>query len=264
MLPKHKLQAALDRGNVRGRLAGRDRRCRTIAGLGPFVLTEHVSGPAPRLHAQSRTTGARTRPASSCRTSTRSTVVIVGDQNTEAVRMQSGEIDLMASGDIRPEDYVGLQAARRPGRRSGWSTPGSAWIRTCCGSTCRPRRGRSAQRLAAAARRSARRCPARSIATRSSTPCTSAPRCRSTARSRRATAPGIRARPPRVRARCRARRGSSLPRRPHRSQRRRHARGRVGRAGAVSRSSRSRGTRSASAPSRCSRNSCARPASWST
>jgi peptide/nickel transport system substrate-binding protein len=37
------------------------------------------------------------------------TVVIVSDQNTEALRMQKGEIDLMGSGEIRSEDYVGFR-----------------------------------------------------------------------------------------------------------------------------------------------------------
>ena len=43
------------------------------------------------------------------------TLAIVADQNAEALRLQAGEIDLMANGDIRPQDYAAVQALSRRG-----------------------------------------------------------------------------------------------------------------------------------------------------
>jgi peptide/nickel transport system substrate-binding protein len=44
------------------------------------------------------------------------TVAVVADQNTEALRMAAGEIDLMSNGDIRPEDYATFKRASDEGR----------------------------------------------------------------------------------------------------------------------------------------------------
>jgi peptide/nickel transport system substrate-binding protein len=46
----------------------------------------------------------------------RLTIVIIADQNTEALRLQAGEIDLMASGDIRPQDHAGFTQLEKAGR----------------------------------------------------------------------------------------------------------------------------------------------------
>lgn len=107
ILPKHKLQAALDAGKF-GDAWPVTSPLSDIAGLGPFVLSEHVAG--QRL--------VFTRNPHYWRTDAAGvqlpyldtlTVVVVGDQNTEALRMQNGEIDLMANGEIRPEDYVAFR-----------------------------------------------------------------------------------------------------------------------------------------------------------
>ena len=107
MLPKRALQAALDRGafadawRINSPLS-------EIAGLGPFVLTAHISGQRLTFSRNPRywrkdTTGAPLPYLDTL------TVLLLGDQNTEAVRMQSGDLDLMANGEIRPEDYVGFK-----------------------------------------------------------------------------------------------------------------------------------------------------------
>jgi peptide/nickel transport system substrate-binding protein len=107
ILPKHRLQAALDAGKF-GDAWSATSPLSDIAGLGPFVLSEHVSGQRlvftrnPRYW---RKDGAGVAlPYLDTLT-----VLIVSDQNTEALRMQKGEIDLMGSGEIRAEDYVGFR-----------------------------------------------------------------------------------------------------------------------------------------------------------
>ena len=44
------------------------------------------------------------------------TVAIIGDQNTEALRLQAGEIDLMSNGEIRPQDYAAFKRLESAGR----------------------------------------------------------------------------------------------------------------------------------------------------
>jgi peptide/nickel transport system substrate-binding protein len=107
MLPKRAMQAALDRGAF-GDAWRVNSPLSEIAGLGPFVLTAHISGQRLTFSRNPRywrkdTTGAPLPYLDTL------TVLLLGDQNTEAVRMQSGDLDLMASGEIRPEDYVGFK-----------------------------------------------------------------------------------------------------------------------------------------------------------
>ncbi len=107
MLPKHALQAALEAGTFRTAWSVSS-SLSDITGLGPFVLAAHVSGQRLTFTRNPRywrrdAAGAQLPYLDTL------TVVIVGDQNTEALRMQSGDIDLMANGDIRPEDYVAFK-----------------------------------------------------------------------------------------------------------------------------------------------------------
>jgi peptide/nickel transport system substrate-binding protein len=44
------------------------------------------------------------------------TIVITPDQNTEALRLQSGDTDLMVNADIRPEDFARFRSAADAGR----------------------------------------------------------------------------------------------------------------------------------------------------
>ena len=86
-----------------------------IAGLGPFVLAEHVSGQrlvfARNPHYWRKDAAGTQLPYLD-----KLTVLIVPDQNTEALRLQTGEIDLMGSGEIRPEDYAAFRRIAEQGR----------------------------------------------------------------------------------------------------------------------------------------------------
>ena len=114
ILPRHKLQAAFDAGTL-GDTWRVGSPLSALAGLGPFTLAEHVSGQRLLF----------TRNPNYWRTDERGTrlphldrltVVIIPDQNTEAVRMAAGEIDLMSNGDIRADDYAIFKRASDEGR----------------------------------------------------------------------------------------------------------------------------------------------------
>ena len=114
ILPRHKLEAALNEKRLREawRVGS---PLSEIAVLGPFVLKEHVTG--QRLvfernpHYWRRDASGTPLPHLEG-----ITIFVVPDQNTEALRQRSGEIDLMVNGDIRPEDYAGFKAAADQGR----------------------------------------------------------------------------------------------------------------------------------------------------
>jgi peptide/nickel transport system substrate-binding protein len=114
ILPRHKLLDAYENGTFAE--AWRiGMRLEDRAGLGPFRLTEHVSG--QRLvfernpHYWERDESGTRLPYLD-----RLTVVVIPDQNTEALRLESGDIDLMAVGDIRPEDYAAFKRASDAGQ----------------------------------------------------------------------------------------------------------------------------------------------------
>nr|MBA2301627.1 ABC transporter substrate-binding protein [Acidobacteriota bacterium] len=114
ILPRHKLEAALAQGRF-------DQAWRVgvpladLAGLGPFVLTAHVAGQrlvfARNPHYWRRDDAGVQLPYLD-----ELTVAIVADQNTETLRMDAGDVDLMSNGDIRPDDYATLKRAADQGR----------------------------------------------------------------------------------------------------------------------------------------------------
>ena len=114
VLPRHKLEAALNEKRLRDAWrAGSP--LSDLAVLGPFVLKEHVTGQrlvfARNPHYWRRdANGARLPYLDGI------TVLVVPDQNTEALRLGAGEIDLMSNGDMRPEDYAGFKRAEAEGR----------------------------------------------------------------------------------------------------------------------------------------------------
>ncbi|MEX1127078.1 MAG: ABC transporter substrate-binding protein [Vicinamibacterales bacterium] len=114
LLPRHKLEGALDAGTFAD--AWRVGTPLTeITGLGPFMLTEHVSGQrlvfARNPHYWRRDAQGTPLPYLDG-----ITVLIVQDQNTEALRMAAGEIDVMSNADIRPEDIATFTRAADEGR----------------------------------------------------------------------------------------------------------------------------------------------------
>ena len=114
ILPKHSLEAAFAAGRF-SEAWGAATPPGELAGLGPFVLSQHVAG--ERL-VFSRNPRYWRKDAAGVQLPYLDTltVLIIPDQNTEALRMESGEIDLMSNGDIRPEDYAAFKRVSDKGR----------------------------------------------------------------------------------------------------------------------------------------------------
>jgi peptide/nickel transport system substrate-binding protein len=114
ILPKHKLASALEAGTLSDEWTPA-KPLDTVAGLGPFVLSEHVSGQRLVFNRNPhyfRRDGA----GSQLPYLDRLTVVIIGEQNAEALRLQAGETDLMANGELRPADYAAFKKLESAGR----------------------------------------------------------------------------------------------------------------------------------------------------
>jgi peptide/nickel transport system substrate-binding protein len=113
ILPRHKLERALAEGKFNDAWSVKT-PLTEIAGLGPFVLTEHVSGQrmvfTRNPHYWRRDAAGVTLPYLDKLT------VVVASQAAEALKLQSGETDLMTNGDIRPEDYAEFKRAADEGR----------------------------------------------------------------------------------------------------------------------------------------------------
>lgn len=114
ILPKHKLAAALDAGRLADEWTAA-RPLDTVAGLGPFVLTEHISGQR-LVFARNPHYFRHDAKGAQLPYLDRLTVAIIGEQNAEALRLQAGEIDLMSSGEIRPPDYAAFKRLESEGR----------------------------------------------------------------------------------------------------------------------------------------------------
>jgi peptide/nickel transport system substrate-binding protein len=113
ILPKHKLEAALNAGKLATawNLATPPSE---IVGLGPFVLTEYLPGQRlvfnrnPRYFRRSAE-GVQLPYLDGL------TIEIVPDQNAELLRLEAGQIDTMTS-EIAPEAYGALKRAADAGR----------------------------------------------------------------------------------------------------------------------------------------------------
>lgn len=107
MLPKHRLQAALDAGTFRDAWAVAS-GVKGISGLGPFELTGHSAGQR-MIFARNPRYWRRDASGSALPYLDTLTVVVLGDQNAEALQMQQGALDAMVNGEIRPEDVVAFR-----------------------------------------------------------------------------------------------------------------------------------------------------------
>jgi peptide/nickel transport system substrate-binding protein len=114
ILPRHKLQAAFDAGTFAEQWTP-SKPLSDIAGLGPFMLVEHVSGQR-LVFARNPHYFARDQRGEQLPYLDRLTLAIVPDQNTEALRLEAGETDLMANGEIRPQDFSAFKRAADEGR----------------------------------------------------------------------------------------------------------------------------------------------------
>jgi peptide/nickel transport system substrate-binding protein len=114
ILPRHKLLPALEAGTFAKAWSAATPPSE-MAGLGPFVLAEHVSGQrvvfTRNPHYWRKDAAGTQLPYLD-----KLTVLVIPDQNTEALRMQTGEIDLMGSGEIRPEDHAAFKRIAEQGR----------------------------------------------------------------------------------------------------------------------------------------------------
>ena len=107
IFPKHKLEAALNAGKLAEEWVP-SKPLTDIAGLGPFVLSEHVAGQRLVL---TRNAHYFRRDAAGVQLPylDRLILSVVADQSTEALRLEAGETDLMSNGEIRPQDYAGFK-----------------------------------------------------------------------------------------------------------------------------------------------------------
>jgi peptide/nickel transport system substrate-binding protein len=114
ILPRHRLAAALDRGEFASAWVPA-KPLSDIAGLGPFMLTDHIAGQrmvfSRNPHYWRQDDRGVQLPYLD-----RITVVIIPDQTTEALRLEAGEVDILTNADIRPEDYVRFTRLADQGR----------------------------------------------------------------------------------------------------------------------------------------------------
>ncbi len=113
ILPRHKLERALTEGTFNDAWSAKT-PLTEIVSLGPFVLAEHVSG--QRLVFTRNPHYWRKDAAGTALPYLDKLTVVVASQTTEALRLQSGEIDLMTNADIRPEDYAAFKRVSDEGR----------------------------------------------------------------------------------------------------------------------------------------------------
>jgi len=113
IIPKHRLDAALKAGSLRKEW-GPTTPPADLTGLGPFVVQEYKPGERVTLTRNPHywRTDAAGRPLPYL---DRLTLDIVPDQNTELLRLQSGQADLTQS-EIRPDDYAALKREAAAGK----------------------------------------------------------------------------------------------------------------------------------------------------
>jgi peptide/nickel transport system substrate-binding protein len=114
ILPRHVLEPLLDAGEFRQAWVP-SRPVSDIVGLGPFQLVEHVAGQR-LVFARNPRYFRRDDSGVQLPYLDRLTLVIVPDQNTEALRLEAAESDLMTNGDIRPQDYAAFKRLADQGR----------------------------------------------------------------------------------------------------------------------------------------------------
>jgi peptide/nickel transport system substrate-binding protein len=107
ILPKHKLEPVLNAGEFAAAWSP-SKPLSDVVGLGPFVLSEHAAGQRlvftrnPRYFRRD-VNGVQLPYLDKL------TLAVIPDQNTEALRLEAGEIDLMTNADIRPQDHAAFK-----------------------------------------------------------------------------------------------------------------------------------------------------------
>jgi peptide/nickel transport system substrate-binding protein len=113
ILPRHRLERALSEGRFNEAWSV-NTPLTELAGLGPFVLSEHVSG--QRLVLTRNPHYWRKDAAGVALPYLDKLTVVIASQAAEGLKLQSGEIDLMTNADIRPDDYSAFKRAADQGR----------------------------------------------------------------------------------------------------------------------------------------------------
>ena len=114
ILPRHKLETAFKEKRMKEAWTP-GRPVTDMAGLGPFVLTEHVSGQR-MVFTRNPHYWAFDSKGVQLPYLDRLTLVLVDDQSVEALRLEGGAIDLMANADIQPESYLRFKQLASQGR----------------------------------------------------------------------------------------------------------------------------------------------------
>ena len=113
IFPKHLLQASLD-ARAFGRAWGSTTPPASLAGLGPFVLSEYVTGQritfARNPHYWRKDASGNPLPYLD-----RLVMQFVPAQDAEMLRVQAGEVDVMTVAEVRPEDIASLRRLRDQG-----------------------------------------------------------------------------------------------------------------------------------------------------
>ena len=114
ILPKHKLDAAFRAGTVRQAWTAAS-PVSEVVGLGPFILTQHMAGQrmifSRNPHYWRRGDDQQPLPYLDGLT-----LEVIPDQNAEALRLESGALDLMANADLRADDVARFRALSTQGR----------------------------------------------------------------------------------------------------------------------------------------------------
>lgn len=111
--PKHQLQASLD-AHTFADAWGPATKAGTMAGLGPFVAGEYVTGQRLTL---TRNPRYWQKDAAGVQLPYLDSIVLefVTSQDAEVLRLQAGTVDLMTIADVRPEDIAALRKLRDQG-----------------------------------------------------------------------------------------------------------------------------------------------------
>jgi peptide/nickel transport system substrate-binding protein len=114
ILPRHKLLAAFEAKTLKDAWTPA-KPASEVVGLGPFVLSEHVSGQRLVL-TRNPHYWRRDRSGTALPYLDKVTLLLVPDQSAEVLRLEAGATDLMANADTQPENYGRLKQLSAAGK----------------------------------------------------------------------------------------------------------------------------------------------------
>ena len=114
ILPKHQLQSALAERTFANAWSNTTSPG-TMAGLGPFVISEFVSGQRMSFSRNPRYWRKDANGTQLPYLDRLTMEFVSGGQDAEMLRLQAGTVDLMTQADVRPEDIASLRRLRDQG-----------------------------------------------------------------------------------------------------------------------------------------------------